>query len=53
MQIRIAQAKGKKDRYSILSPKLLDLLRIYFKSYKPKVWLFEGQMGEQYSPRSI
>lgn len=53
MQIRIAQAKGKKDRYSILSPKLLDVLRIYFSSYKPKVWLFEGQTGDQYSHRSI
>lgn len=53
MQIRIAQAKGKKDRYSILSPKLLDVLRIYFASYKPKVWLFEGQTGDQYSHRSI
>ena len=53
MQIRIAQAKGKKDRYSILSPRLLDVLRIYFSSHKPKVWLFEGQTGDQYSPRSI
>ncbi len=53
MQIRVLQAKGKKDRYSILSPKLLDLLRIYFTTYKPKLWLFEGQTGVQYSTRSI
>ncbi len=53
MQIRVSQAKGKKDRYSILSPKLLDLLRVYFTSYKPQVWLFEGQTGGQYSTRSI
>lgn len=53
MQIRVSQAKGKKDRYSILSPKLLDLLRIYFTTYKPTLWLFEGQTGGQYSPRSI
>jgi integrase/recombinase XerD len=53
MQIRIAQAKGKKDRYSILSPNLLNVLRIYFKSYKPKMWLFEGQKGDQYAARSI
>lgn len=53
MQIRIAQAKGKKDRYSILSPKLLDVLRVYFSSYKPKIWLFEGQTAGQYSARSI
>ena len=53
MQIRVSQAKGKKDRYSILSPKLLGLLRIYFTTYKPKLWLFEGQTGAQYSTRSI
>ena len=53
MQIRIEQAKGKKDRYSILSKKLLEVLREYFKKYKPKVWLFEGMPGEQYSARSI
>lgn len=53
MQIRVSQAKGKKDRYSILSPKLLDLLRVYFTTYKPKIWLFEGQTDAQYSTRSI
>lgn len=53
MQIRISQAKGKKDRYSILSPKLLVLLRKYFAKYEPKIWLFEGQTGGQYSTRSI
>ena len=53
MQIRVAQAKGKKDRYSILSPKLLTLLREYFIKYKPNLWLFEGQTGGQYSTRSI
>lgn len=53
MQIRVAQAKGKKDRYSILSPKLLGLLREYFTKYQPKIWLFEGQTGGQYSTRSI
>jgi len=53
MQIHIAQGKGKKDRYSILSPKLLILLRDYFKKYQPEIWLFEGQTGGQYSTRSI
>ncbi|MDX1904011.1 MAG: site-specific integrase [Thermonemataceae bacterium] len=52
-QIRIEQGKGKKDRYTLLSPKTLDLLRSYFKEYKPKEYLFEGQNGEQYSARSI
>jgi site-specific recombinase XerD len=53
MQIRIEQAKGKKDRYTILSEKTLDLLRLYFKEYKPTKWLFEGQNKDQYSQVSI
>jgi integrase/recombinase XerD len=52
-QIRIEQSKGKKDRYTLLSPKTLELLRAYFKEYKPKEYLFEGQEGGQYSARSI
>ena len=52
-QIRIHQSKGKKDRYTLLSPKTLVLLREYFKAYKPKSYLFEGLNGEQYSARSI
>lgn len=53
MQIRIEQAKGRKDRYSILSHTLLDVLRKYFIAYKPKTWLFEGPAGGQYAKRSI
>ena len=53
MQIRVEQSKGKKDRYTLLSTKTLDILRLYFHEYKPKLWLFEGQSGEQYSGRSI
>jgi len=53
MQIRIENAKGNKDRYSILSPNLLVVLRKYFLDYKPKIWLFEGADGAQYSKRSI
>ena len=53
MQIRVEQAKGKKDRYTLLSTKLLDLLRIYFLEYKPKQFLFEGAKGEKYSTSSI
>ena len=52
-QIRIEQGKGKKDRYTLLSNKTLDLLRTYFKEYKPKEYLFEGQECGQYSARSI
>jgi len=53
MQLRIEQAKGKKDRYTLLSTKTLTFLRVYFKKYRPKVYLFEGQFGDQYSARSI
>jgi site-specific recombinase XerD len=49
----IKEAKGKKDRYSLLSEKLLLYLRRYYKEYKPQKWLFEGQNGEQYSDSSI
>ncbi len=44
MQILISQAKGKKDRYVNLSPVLLDILRAYVGSHKPKptVYLFES-----------
>lgn len=52
MLIHIMEAKGKKDRYVPLSPKLLLLLREYFKLYKPKVYLFEGQYGGKYTQSS-
>ena len=53
MQIRISQSKGKKDRYTLLSKKTLITLRQYFKEYKPKEWLFEGESGGQYSTTSV
>ncbi len=53
MQIRIHQAKGKKDRYTLLSPKVLGLLRQYVTEYNPKEYLFEGQNGGKYSSASI
>jgi len=53
MQIRISQSKGKKDRYTLLSKKTLITLRHYFKEYKPKEWLFEGEGGGQYSQKAI
>lgn len=46
MLVRIEQAKGQKDRYSVLSPIALELLRIYWKTYKPKYWLFENKNGQ-------
>lgn len=42
MLVRVVQGKGQKDRYSILSPLALEALRLYWKAYKPKQWLFEG-----------
>lgn len=52
MMVRVVQAKGFKDRYSILSPVALDALRLYWKFYKPTHWLFEGQGNAQYSAES-
>jgi integrase/recombinase XerD len=52
--IIVRQAKGKKDRIVTLSPKVLEMLRDYYKSNRPKVWLFEGQIpGEKYSEESL
>jgi site-specific recombinase XerD len=43
MMVRVQQGKGRKDRYSILSQTALELLRQYWRQYRPKEWLFEGQ----------
>ena len=53
MQIRVEQAKGNRDRYTLLGNTTLDILRKYVKEYKPKEWLFEGIRGEKYSTSSI
>lgn len=56
MQIRIENAKGKKDRYVNLSPVLLDILRGYIRNYKPRPrkYLFESeQSSEAYPTRTI
>ena len=50
----IKQAKGKKDRIVPISHKIITLLREYYKMYKPKYWLFEGQtIGEKYTAESL
>ena len=50
----IRQSKGNKDRVVPLSLKIIEMLREYYKAYRPKTWLFEGQVaGEQYSPTSL
>ena len=43
MVIRVEQGKGHKDRYVMLSPHLLDLLRAWWKLARPQGWLFPGQ----------
>lgn len=53
MKVFVQQAKGRKDRYTLLSKKVLPILRDYFKEYKPKDWLFEGAKGRQYSVSSV
>jgi integrase/recombinase XerD len=52
MVIRIDQGKGHKDRYVMLSPKLLETLRSYWKVVRPKNWLFEGDIPGQPINRS-
>jgi site-specific recombinase XerD len=53
MSIKVIDAKGNKDRYSILSNTLLIDLRKYYKKYRPKIYLFEGQTQGKYSGTSI
>jgi site-specific recombinase XerD len=53
MTVFIRGAKGNKDRYSILSSKVLKLLRRYFRDFQPKYYLFEGPTGQPYSVSSI
>lgn len=53
MLVHISGAKGKKDRYTNLPESVLLLLRTYYKAYRPKDWLFEGQYGGSYSIRSV
>jgi site-specific recombinase XerD len=40
MMLRVSNGKGGKDRYTILSPMLLEALRIYWQAFHPKIWLF-------------
>jgi len=52
-QIHIRSSKGKKDRVLPLPKSLKGILRTYYNEYKPKVYLFCGQKGQQYSPESL
>jgi integrase/recombinase XerD len=52
--VLLKNSKGKKDRIVPLSTKILEMLRDYYKVYKPKTYLFEGQtIGLQYDARSL
>ncbi|MET0760465.1 MAG: site-specific integrase [Flavobacterium sp.] len=52
--VLLKNAKGKKDRIVPLSPKILEMLRLYFVVYKPTRYLFEGQIkGQPYDDRSL
>ena len=47
MTIRVEQGKGAKDRYSLLSPRLLKELRLYWQTHRPKLWLFPAARNAQ------
>ncbi len=47
MMLRVEQGKGMKDRYVMLSPRLLDVLRSYWKSARPTQWMFPGEVPGQ------
>ena len=49
----IGEGKGKKDRALPFPESLKPCLRSYFREYRPKVYLFEGQKGGQYAPASL
>ena len=52
--VLLKNAKGQKDRITPLSPKILEMLRTYFKEYRPIIYLFEGQKaGMPYDARSL
>jgi len=44
MVIRVEQGKSQKDRYVMLSPRLLEELRSYWKRARPTAWLFPGEI---------
>jgi site-specific recombinase XerD len=47
MMMRIEEGKGAKDRYAMLSPQLLTILRGYWRLVKPGQWLFPGRDGNR------
>jgi len=54
MLIHVKGGKGRKDRYTILSEYIINMLREYYKIYRPEKWLFEGQNTEKHlSTRTV
>ncbi len=55
MRIHVVSGKGKKDRYTLLSKKALELLRIYYKTHRPQKYLFEpaGKKGKPMGAETI
>ncbi len=51
MVLRVEQGKGQKDRYVMLSPKLLEVLRDWWRVEKPKDWLFPGDIPGRHISR--
>jgi len=53
LQVMVKGAKGKKDRYTILSAQLAIAFSAYLASYKPNYWMFKGPERSQYSANSV
>ena len=53
MLIRVEGTKGNKDRYTLLPTTTLNHLRLYYKEWQPKTYLFEGKRGQKYSASSV
>lgn len=53
MVIRVVQGKGQKDRYVMLSPKLLEILRDWWRLEKPKIWLFPGDPDQHITTGAV
>ena len=45
MCLKVRQGKGAQDRYTLLSPRLLDTLRRYWRDQRPRTWLFPNRSG--------
>ena len=46
MCIKVRQGKGGKDRYTLLSPRLLKSLQLYWRAYRPQRWVFPNRAGD-------